>query len=188
MNKLPNNPFLINELPALSMTGWKQFGFLNGGYCRKSVRWLNASPLPLGEAIEIIIDTRRPLPSIRFLYSLEGNNVDYQIPLIQKKTNTGLGLTWYISPEPGMFCRKIYFYEGRFRGRKQIEGALYRSQVLSGERQRADKLKSRIKKLNQILKRQEDRYYKSKYAKKWTKHHLKVLSAHGEIDRLTKLL
>jgi len=168
---------LLNELQAISMKNWRQLGVFSKGYYRQSLRWLRT-----GDAVDIIIDTIR-VPSVRFICS----DADYCIPLVQKRTNTGIGTTWYFSPEPGMYCRKLYLFEGRFRGRKQIPGAVYHCQVVFGKRKRIDQAKSLLKKIEQLRKYQQRKYYKPTYGKKSTKHQLKLQAALEEMKMLAKV-
>ena len=60
-------------------------------------------------------------------------------------------------PITGEKCFKLYFYNGRFVGRKAIEDAKYRIQVCNGERPSTYvyRLGKKIRKINQLLKELE---------------------------------
>ena len=183
----PKHYFSISDTLQLSMQNWTRLGLISKPNCRKTLHWQGSKASMIENGLQLTVNAFHSTPYIRLVYTYEGQMQDYQIPLVKKKANTGQGHVWYLVPEPGMFCRKLYFHGGLFKGRKQIPEARYRCQILSGKSLMVDKLKSKVKKNKQILLYEKRKYYKPIYGKKWTKHQLKVQAAFAEMEKLANM-
>ena len=67
---------------------------------------------------------------MQLLYSCDGTRYNYFIKIASVPSNLGLGDCFYfVCPEKGVLCRKLFFYRGRFVSRQAIPQAVYDCQL-----------------------------------------------------------
>lgn len=67
---------------------------------------------------------------MQIVYSCGDAHYNYIINIAAQPSNLGLGDCYYfVCPEKGVLCRKLYFYKGMFVSRQAIPKAVYDSQM-----------------------------------------------------------
>jgi hypothetical protein len=82
--------------------------------------------------ISFTIDTNHFSPYIELDYLFDGKSINYKISLITIPSNLGKGSIWYfVCPETGKQCRKLYLSNGYFLHRTAFSDLMYEAQTKS---------------------------------------------------------
>lgn len=173
-------PTYIEQLKSISTTALKKLGYLESYIhtCNRTVNWINKYGEKVG-AISVSIKTNEEDGFIIFDYTYnETQKINYKIQLIAKPSNLGKGLLWYfICPETGKVCRKLYLYNGYFLHTTAFKNLYYEKQL------RSRKIVEWDKKFGLFL---DDDIYMQRYKKNFKTHYKGKPTK--KYQKLTKLI
>lgn len=124
--KYPTFPTIIDDCLRISISDLKGNHLLEWDNIAKGeLHW------PQGSSITVCVNTKEYTMTLEYTYQQE-HRVSYTVFLACKPSNLGIGVLWYFKcPKTAALCRKLYFYNGYFVGRKAIPHAMYRKQTES---------------------------------------------------------
>lgn len=121
----------IDKYITISVTDCKRLGYFKpNATCSGVLRWNNANGGLVASVGFATLTTG--VPVARIAYNYNGRDVETEIRLMWKRSNlrpdAANGYYYFVCPETGALCRKLYLVNGRFVGRKAV-GALYPDQT-----------------------------------------------------------
>lgn len=137
-------PPLLDYMPRLAIGSLYRIGafkvwvkFAEGSF---SIRPENSFDIPVSFAIHRAGQDH----FIVLMYEYHGRICDISIRLSCRPSNLGKGVNWYfVCPHTGRSCRVLYFFNGSFRHRLGINGAMYHEQTMSKKDRDLSKLITR---------------------------------------------
>lgn len=192
MPKQATLPILYDEVPYLSTTILKEYGYLDKEYISNGVITTRGNIGFRRKEIRVAIgvSTISGNSFINMFYKDAGKEQCYKLSLVEKKSNLGRGSHWYFAcPATGKNCRKLYFINGLFLHRDAFEGCMYSKQTLSEfgrcQRRVAEKVIFGAYEADKIIYK---KYFKPYYKGKPTKKYARVLKEMDKMERLTEYL
>lgn len=182
MPRYPTFPDLFDEVKQVSMSGLKQLGYLrSNATVSGSYRWTRGGEHSGSIGVKVSLADR----FVELDYLVNGTPINYRIQIEGIPTHFGSGYNWYfICPQTGKRCRKLYLIGPRFLHRDAFKGAMYSCQTRS---------KSWRDFVSVFRFLDADQPFNRKYAKKYyrgkpTKRYWRLLErcqrTEGSIDRL----
>lgn len=175
MPKFPKFPILYDEVSALSITKLKEWGYLEPDQRKRgSVTWsINGNKTA---AIDIAVFTDLEESCIYLDYLYQGKPMEYHANLVSVPSNIGKGKVWYfLCPNTGKRCRKLYCVNGIFLHREAFRGCMYESQTRSHKNRVLIRLYDRYFAGEKGYEKIYSKYFKSHYGGKPTKRYQKLL-------------
>ena len=187
MAKYPTYPTLLNELLQFSTKGLKALKYFDGlSYKGGVLNWKQN-----GEAtasISIKVNTLSDNPFIELDYKANDKPMNYKINLVSIPSNLGEGIIWYfICPNTGRKCRKLYLADGYFVSRFAFTNAMYEKQAESHKWRHWHKTIGKLCGTDELFEQLEASYFKNFYAGKPTKRYLKIMKRINQVNDLSKL-
>jgi hypothetical protein len=171
MPRIPTFPTHYDDLKHITIADLKRWNYLEPGTRRGGViTWKQKETTTA--SISILVNINQDGNYIDLDYMANGDPIKYRISLTSLPSNLGNGIVWYfVCPETGKRCRKLYLIGTRFLHREAFEGGMYSGQTQSKRWRHFDAL---IRFLN------ADEPFNRKYAKKYykgrpTKSYLRLL-------------
>lgn len=185
MPKQQTFPDLYDECKTLSIAFLKQYGYLEpNGIKSGTVHWSRN-----GEryaSIGIAVNTFAERPYLELDYKCNGEPVKYKVYLVSVSSNIRKGKVWYfLCPNTGKRCRKLYMINTYFLHRSAFTGAMYEKQTYSKNARQQFKLWGRLFDTDKVYEHLYSRHFKKQYAGKPTKKYLKLwkkLRQAGEVS------
>lgn len=175
MPKPSTYPPLYNDALQLNIATLKEWGLLAPNQIKSDTVtwWRNGN---VRGKIKIAIDTTHHQPFIVLDYKYGNEPRKYKVTLIAKESNLGKGKIWYfICPQTGKLCRKLYSIDGYFYHRKAFTGCMYESQTQSKLYRSIDKTYGAFFKLDLLNSELRRKHAKQFYAGTPTKKYLKLI-------------
>ena len=125
------NAKTIDRYISLSVTDCKRLGYLRpASVCVVVVRWTQGGDEVA--AVHLRTDTVAAEPSAVLRYTYRGTTVEVPVALRFKASNLkpNTGYYYFVCPDTGQPCRKLYLVEGKFVSRAAFR-PLYEQQTLS---------------------------------------------------------
>lgn len=169
-----------DEAIQINISKIKEWGYLKPGQIKSgSLTWSRDGSIT--DTVGIKVNTASVSPYLELDYQVSGLRVNYRIQLVSIPSNLGSGHVWYfLCPVTRRRCRKLYSVGPEFLHREAYQDCIYESQRRSHKERELTKLNEKlyaeIKAYEQIL----TKHYKSHYAEKPTKRHLKMLKKIAE--------
>jgi hypothetical protein len=174
MSKASKHPILYNECWQISISALNEWGYLKAEqYKSGKITWSRGEGeyKEITGQIDIIVETGTE-PYLELDYRFNGKPISYRVPLILIPSNLGIGCVWFfVCPQTGECCRKLYFVGERFLHRKAFKGCMYGKQTYS---KRGRMLDSSFVYLN-AKEKMKGRYFKRYYNGKPTKRYCQLL-------------
>lgn len=122
----------IDRYLSLSVSDCKRLGFLRpNAICSGSIQWTRGGAVIASVGFGTLTTG---VPVARFSYEADGVQMAYDVALRWKRSNLNPdstdGYYYFVCPETGNLCRKLYLVGGRFVSRRAFH-ALYRCQTYS---------------------------------------------------------
>lgn len=131
MPKQPTFPTLFDNALQLDIKTLKKFDYLKAGQIKAGVLTWSRSGQTTGQ-ISIQVNTTFEPHELTLNYSFRNEPREYTICIVSRPANIGKGEVWFfVCPQTGLLCRKLYSIEGYFYHRKAFASAMYDSQTLS---------------------------------------------------------
>ena len=129
MAKVSTFPTLFDNVLQISISKLMEWKYLEPQQIMSgTLRWsVNGKETA---SINIIANTRSGYIELNYNYNKEPRN--YKIALVSLPSNLGKGDVWYfLCPQTGKRCRKLYSVGGYFLHRKAFKGCMYEKQTKS---------------------------------------------------------
>lgn len=182
----PNTfPSLYDESKTLTITNLKAWGYLKPGQLLSgTVSWSRNEEKYA--SIGIAVNTFAERPYLQLDYKCNGKPVKYKVYLVSVSSNIGKGKVWYfLCPNTGKRCRKLYMINTYFLHRSAFRGAMYEKQTYSKNARQQFRLWSRLFDSEKIYEQISSKHFKKIYSGKPTKKYLKLwkkLRQAGEVS------
>jgi hypothetical protein len=138
MPRYANYPTLFDDVLQLQIADLKKLGYLKQSYSG-GLTW-SSNGRKTG-SITLRSFVNGAFISIELDYTHQGEPMKYRINLISQPSNLGKGLIYYfVCPNTGKLCRKLYCISGYFLHREAFQGCFYESQLHSKRLRHAYKL------------------------------------------------
>lgn len=187
------NPIIINNLYNTSISKLRKLKFFIPGECKSApitFKSINAGSGRVDElgTIGIMVSLQASNEFIEFDYECNGVNYRYQVKLVSVKSNLGKGghLWYFLCPETGARCSKLYFHDNEFVSRKSIPNAFYRGEVKSKKWRINDKNYNQFDRLSKIILQGRLPTFKRTYKGQFTKRYNILLQAVATKQALTQ--
>lgn len=174
MPKVHSFPTLYNEVKTLSITKLKEWDYLLPD-CIKSgtVNWSRNGHQYAN--IGIRVNTFADQPYIELDYKCNDKPINYKVYLVTHPSNLGKGKVWYfLCPNTGKRCRKLYMVQTYFLHRDAFRGAMYEKQTYSKSVRAQIQLMERVFNKEEAYEQSYKKYFKKHYKGKPTKRYLKI--------------
>ena len=171
------NPLIDNAL-QLNITKLKAWGYIKAGESFSTKLSWSIRGNPRGDIDAIIrIDDSGNSGVINLKYCYKGiHDRDYCINLVSKPSNLGIGHLWYfVCPETGRNCRKLYSIGGYFLSRSAHKDTLYETQTESKKTRLYKKILQPDFDADEAQKQLRKPYLKKTYRGKPTKTYLRLI-------------
>lgn len=179
MPKYPTFPTLYDECKTVSISFLKAHGYLKPDQWKNgTITWSRgegASKRITG-SISIAINTREESHYLELDYKSNDKPIKYRVQLVSIPSNIGKGVVWYfICPNTGKRCRKLYLISGYFLHRRAFKGCFYEKQTHSHKNRRLYNSLEIVFGTEKIYEQIYSKHFKSHYAGKPTKRYLKLM-------------
>jgi hypothetical protein len=181
MPKPSTYPTLFNEALQLNISKLKGWDYLEQSK-RGVINWSsNGSPIGSISIRSRITDDQK---NIELDYKFRDEPRKYKIQLVSVPSNLGKGSVWYfLCPETGKRCRKLYSIGGYFLHRSAFRGCMYISQTKSKKWREMEILFGSYFDKEGYIEQLYSKHFKKFYNGKPTKRYLKLLKKIDEADR-----
>jgi hypothetical protein len=193
MAKQHTFPTLYNDVRTLSTAFLRDNGYLKPSQWQTGIVTWRRNGEKVA-SISIAVDTSSPNPYVELDYSYQGNPIRYKVRLIQQPSNLGRGFQWYfVCPNTGKRCRKLYLISGYFYHREAFKGCMYEKQTQSKYARLLDKNFGLLFRTDELYDQLCKKYFKKRYAGKPTKRYLQITkkinkSENADVSQLKYLL
>ncbi len=178
MSKPASYPTLYNECKIVSVSFLKDHGYLKPDQCKSgTITWSQGE----GEhkritgSISIEINTQTNSPYLELNYKTNDKPIKYQVQLISIPSNIGKGyVRYFVCPNTGKRCRKLFLISGYFLHRKAFKGCFYEAQTRSHKNRKLHNSLEKIFGADKVYEKIYSKYFKTDYAGKPTKRYLKL--------------
>lgn len=181
MSRFPTFPTLYDEVPQISTTDLKRWGFLEPKQFNRSIITWNSNE-NITSKISIHVNTVDDQPYIELNYKYDGMPYKYTIKLVSIPSNLGKGLIWYfLCPNTLKRCRKLYSVGEYFLHREAFLNCMYECQTNSKQWRNLKRSLEACYKLDNLYKELYKKYSKIEYAGKPTKRYSRIIK---QIDKI----
>lgn len=186
MPKYPTYPTLLNELLQFGTKDLKALKYFDGLSNKGGVlNWKRNGETTA--SISIKVNTFSDNPFMELDYKANDKPMNYKINIISIPSNLGKGIVWYfVCPNTGRKCRKLYLANGHFVSRFAFIKAMYEKQTESKKWRHWYKTVGKLCGSDELIKQLEESYFKSHYAGKPTKRYLKIMKRINEINNISE--
>ena len=174
MPKPSTFPTLYNEVKAVSISFLTKHGYLKPSQWRSGTVTWSRNGNKTG-SISIQVSTQPESPYIELNYKYNEAPINYRVQLVSVPSNIGKGVVWYfICPNTGKRCRKLYLIGERFLHRAAFRGCMYEKQTQSKKYRQLDKTLGAYFGTDQLFEQLYKKHLKKQYAGKPTKKYLRI--------------
>lgn len=187
MPKFPTFPTLYDDTLQIRLSKLKEWGYLNLGQVKSgAITWNQNGKQTSSISIQVnTLDKKRPFVELDYQYRDEPRN--YRVQLVSTPSNLGNGQIWYfLCPQTGKRCRKLYAIGGYFLHREAFKGGMYKSQIQSKSYRQLDKTLGAYFRTDQLYKQLHKKHFKKTYAGKLTKKYLRIMAQIQKAYNTTK--
>lgn len=170
MPRISNYPTLFDELPAITTSLLRRYGYLKPNQIQKgTITWSSNGAKTASVSVEV--NTISDTPYILLDYKYKEAPINYFIKLYAVPSNLGKGEVWFfICPSTKKPCRKLHLATSHFVHRSAFSGAFYEKQVQSKHWRFLDRTAlGKEFKLERIYEKVYKKHFKKQYAGKPTK-------------------
>lgn len=173
MAKNPTFPDLYDDALQMSITKLKEWGYLQPKqYFSTLLRWSRRGNET--GSITIWVNTTVLPYRIELDYKYRDEPRKYTVTIISKPSNLGKGeIFYFVCPQTGKLCRKLYSIGGYFLHRDAFAGCYYESQTYSKKWREMDKVYAAHFN-DSIYEQIYKKYLKKTYAGKPTKKYARL--------------
>lgn len=187
MAKFPTYPTILNEVLAFSTKDLKKLNILKQDFeTRSTIYFTSRNPLQKGEKygnIGIHVYTIYGHNYIELDYQVNSQNIKYKIELELFPSNLGVGfVTYFICPQTGKRCSKLYLHKEYFVSKYAISGSCYSLQTESKKTRNGLWLIRAFQKCQKITNRYRKEYMRNVEEGVMSTNRIKVEDAFKRMD------
>jgi hypothetical protein len=174
MPKQHTFPALYDECKTLSIAKFKEWGYLEPDSIKSgTVHWSRNEQRYA--SIGIMVNTFSESPYLELDYKCNGEPINYKVYLVAVPSNIGRGKVWYfLCPNTGKRCRKLYMIDRYFLHRSAFRGAMYEKQTYSKNAREQIRTWDKLFCTDKVYEMLYSKHFKRQYAGKPTKKYLKL--------------
>ena len=162
-------PDLFDECHKIEMKDLIQWGYLKPGQTKSGTITWSRNCNKTG-CIDIWVSTHSENYNLTLSYHYGGKHVLYKVEMTSVPSNLGRGQVWYfLCPETGKRCRKLYRLGPKFLHREAYTGALYDTQTYSQKNRALFKIYNKDFISDEVFEELYSKHFKTHYAGKPTK-------------------
>jgi len=174
MPKQSTYPTLFEDVLQLHLCKLKEWGYLEPNKLTKATYSWSRNGKQIG-SISIYVNSNSEQPFIELDYNYKDEPRKYKVYLTSTPSNLGKGLIWYfICPNTGKRCRKLYSIGGYFLHREAFNGCMYEKQTQSKFARKLDKTLGAVFDVDKLINQLYKKNFKQTYAGKPTKRYLSI--------------
>ena len=174
MPRISTFPTLYDECKQISITDLKRWDYLKLDQSKRGVINWHMGEQKTG-SISILVDTNLENPFLELDYKTAGYPIKYEVSLVTVPSNLGKGHLWYfLCPQTGKRCRKLYLIGDRFLHREAFQGCFYEKQVQSKSYKDLDRTFGRAFRAEDAYEEMHKPHFKRYYKGKPTKRYLRL--------------
>jgi hypothetical protein len=190
MAKPATFPTLYDQCATVTISFLKNHKYLEpGGWKTGTISWSQGE----GElrivtgTINIEVNRQTERPYIELNYKTKDNPINYRVQLVSIPSNIGKGIIWYfVCPNTGKRCRKLYLINGYFLHRKAFKDCFYEKQTRSHKSRKFHKYYENFFGIDKIYEQIYCSYFKNNYAGRLTKRYQKLMMKINTANRILK--
>lgn len=168
-------PILYDSCKYLSISDLKRWGYLKPDQDKWGTITWSRQGNKIG-SISISVNTRFDSPYIELDYKCKDDPINYRIYFALIPSNLGKGFIWFfICPETGKYCRKLYLINNYFYHRTAFGVQLYEKQTYGHKARWLDSEYDKLNRHDKAFEAMYSKYFRKCYRGKPTKRYLKVL-------------
>lgn len=184
MSRIPTFPTLYEDALNINISKLKGWGFLKPNQYRSTNLNWSRNGNPVGN-IDIRISTHEENEYLHLKYNFCDEPRDYQIQLVRKPSNLGIGEMWFFKcPKTGKLCRKLYSIGGYFYHREAFKYCFYESQLRSKYYRSIEKQFKGYFSMDKYFEELYSKNFKKTYRGKPTKRYKKVKEKIENAERI----
>jgi hypothetical protein len=178
-------PDLLDECKTLSISKFREWGYLEPGTFKSGVVHWSRNEQRYA-SIGVLIDTFADRPYLELDYKCNGEPIKYKVYLTSVSSNIGRGKVWYfLCPNTGKRCRKLYMINTYFLHRTAFKGAMYEKQTYSKHSRDQIRAWGKLFCTDNVYDQIYSKHFKTFYKGQPTKRYLKLwkkLRKAGEVS------
>lgn len=183
MPKPATYPTLFDNVLQLHITRLKKWGYLETNTSKGGAIDWSSNGESIGR-ISIFHLSNETENYIELNYNYRDEPRKYKVHLVSVPSNLGKGTIWYfLCPETGKRCRKLYSVGGYFLHRSAFRGCMYDSQTKSKKWREMEILFGSYFDSERYLEQLYSKHFKKYYKGKPTKRYLNLLKKIDKADR-----
>jgi len=188
MGRYSSIPTLFDECKTVSISFLKQHGYLNQDQRKTgTITWSRgegASKRITG-SISMEVNTLAETPYIELDYKSNDRPINYRLNLVFIPSNIGKGVVWFfICPNTGKRCRKLYLAEGYFLHREAFKGCCYEKQTYSHKNRQLHRQFECVFGTDKAYEQIYSKHFKKYYSGRPTKRYLKLNRQIQQADKV----
>ena len=178
-------PTLYDEALQIHISKLKEWGYLQPSHIKSGTLTWSVRGQKRG-SISILVNTYNEHHFMVLDYKFNDEDRKYKISLAQVPSNLGKGSMWFfLCPQTGKLCRKLYSIGGYFFHREAFKGCMYESQTQSKHYRSLKKIYGTYLQADNVYEQLFSKNFKSHYAGKPTKKYVKLTKMVGQIEKLS---
>jgi hypothetical protein len=178
-------PILYDEARTLGISFLSKHGYLRPNQCQSGIitwSWGGYQK----SSISVTVNTGIEDPYLELDYEYNQTRIVYRVFFVSAPSNLGKGLVWYfLCPNTGKRCRKLYLVRGYFLHRLAFTGCMYSKQTLSKRGRMLDRQIATAFGSDDLYNQLYRKHSKKQYAGKPTKRYLKLTKRIEQGDRFS---
>jgi hypothetical protein len=178
-------PDLYDECKTLSIAFLQQYDYLEPDSIKSGTVHWSRNDVRYA-SIGIAVNTFAERPYLELDYKCNSEPIKYKVYLVAVPSNIGKGKVWYfLCPNTGKRCRKLYMIDRYFLHRTAFRGAMYEKQTYSKNSRQQFRLWGKLFNTDKVYEQIYCKHFKTQYAGKPTKRYLKLckeLREAGEVS------
>ena len=175
MPKPASFPILYDDLKTVSISILGKHGYLKPNQWQTGTITWSKNGNKTG-SISIRVDTYGESPYLLLDYTSDNIPINYRVQLVSIPSNLGKGIVWFfICPQTGKRCRKLYLLGGYFYHRSAYKGCMYEKQTYSHKNRKLGKQFERLFGTDEAYEQIYSKHFKKMYKGKPTKRYLRLL-------------
>lgn len=175
MAKFPTFPNIIDNCYTITITKLKEWDYILQNIIKSGV--ITWSKHDIKQAsISITVKNNIDFAYMELQYSYNDKPIRYKVKIISIPSNIGKGLIWYfVCPQTGKKCRKLYLVNGYFLHRTAFTGCMYESQTETKQYRGFSKKFCSDFICDNLYSQLYKKHFKKSYKGKPTKRYLKLI-------------
>ena len=185
MPKIPTFPTILDNVKQIPISKIKEWGYLESETLKSGTMSWSQNGQQLGNIrIKSNMTAVEPFIHLSYTYNKE-ESVSYKVRLVSVPSNLGVGKLWYfLCPETGKRCRKLYGAGKYFLHREAFPDAMYESQTLSKHGRELSRYFSLYGSLDELYEELYSKGFTTHYNGKKTKRYKEILSKIEQVKRM----